>query len=221
MSKTSFTDHKCPGSAKFELLLLDVDLTPTERKRLQLHLQQCPACQKLTREIDDFYKVLLQELRFPISNKVLQFAQNVAPRPMQFALVIGDLIENGHEPGERAYRMRVVKQNADDKIASNGGIAAGGIKHDQIVLRVLIDAEKNSRLLSLWFVEMDNSREWILRIPGTDETFQLNSCGCSRSASLQIEKWEGAVAYLSGKKNPPESRTRFSRITHALECLAE
>jgi hypothetical protein len=60
---------------------------------------------------------------------------------MQFALVIGDLIENGHEPGERAYRMRVVKQNADDKIPQTAGFRRWN-QTRQIVLRVLIDAEK-------------------------------------------------------------------------------
>jgi hypothetical protein len=53
----------------------------------------------------------------------------------------------------------------------------------------------------------------------TDETFQLNSCGAAEV--LSANRKVGGASPIFRQENPPESRTRFSRITHAHECLAE
>ncbi|MBN1541465.1 zf-HC2 domain-containing protein [candidate division KSB1 bacterium] len=200
------------------MLLLDIDLSLEERKRLQMHLQQCPACQELTREIDDFYKVLLQELRFPISNHVLKFAETVSHDSMQLGILIGNAAEGESKNGEREFRLRFVKpiEEAPTGLQEKADLV---INRNQIVLRVMVDSACKNRLLSLWFVEMDDSREWVLRLPAIGETIRLNRNGFAAIPPLPLEKLEGSMAFLAGAEPTAIEESRFARLTRALALV--
>jgi hypothetical protein len=209
-------DTKCPESLYLELLVLDIGLKKEDRKRLQLHLQQCNKCRKTSKNIDSFYNNLLQELKKPVSNKTIAFCHNVSDN-LEYGLIICDPIpekSNGHGKPYLANLFFYDKGEKGKKNLLEYDMSC--ISKNQIALRII--ADHDSKIVSLYLFKFDNYPydDYILFLPGTNASIKFNSVGAAKLPFFNVEKLHQKSIFFDIDHIRSLKESRFSRLKKAI-----
>jgi len=76
LEKTISEKNPCPTDHDLELYLLRVHYDLPSRK-IQSHVESCPICQDKLRQLQEFYRLLDQEMARPIPREAYLLAQGL------------------------------------------------------------------------------------------------------------------------------------------------
>lgn len=137
--------NNCINELMLEEYLLGVKMTNAERASIQTHIQICPDCRRVFRELVQYYEILENEIRKPISNKLLDFGYQSYPSGKSASIFIGFRITNGYKDFHYNYKVSIVKE----KIKSFTD-ALDTLPPDAVLFRTITDKQTRTTVLFLY-----------------------------------------------------------------------
>ena len=207
----------CPTDDQFELLSLESELLNGDKKRTQIHLQQCEVCRDRFQEIDGFYALFVQEINKPITNGTLDFAKQIGKSGVKYGLILCDPVPemtNGHG---FAYKTKI-------QFVANGAYNPQKLSSfkeklapHQLSIRFMTDPDCNAVMIFVHTNEHVSLKGWALKLPGVGETI-LSQPGAGKIQSLDLKKMDNQIAYLRKIDDlvPEANERRIEKIEHAL-----
>ncbi len=207
----------CPTDQRFELLSLESDLINGDKKRTQIHLQQCEECRDRFQDLDGFYAFFVQEINKPITNSALDFAKNISMNDVKYGLLIGDPVPemtNGHG---FAYRTKL--QFIGNGTYNPNKLASfkDKLAPQQLSIRFMTDPHCNATMIFVHTMEHASLKGWAVKLPGSAEAV-LNQPGAGKVQSLDLKKLDNQIVYLRKTDGliPENNEKRIEKIEHAI-----
>jgi len=205
----------CPSELQLELLFLDEGLTEDERKRTQMHLQQCERCRENAKYFETFYSILSLEVAKIVPNQVLDFAKSLSAG-CKYGLFICEPIPESINGHGQAYRAKLV-------FSANGEAGAGvlsdfkisAIPKYHVAMRVMSDSSCNGALICIGTREQFDYHDWKLYIPGVVDQVMFNESGAARVPGVNLEKINNKIVYFDISLEPDSEKSRFQKIKDA------
>ena len=169
MKKEETTLRGCPYDDLTERLCLNVKLGEDEKKRVQIHLQQCPTCRERFQEIEGTYSQLNEEVDKPVTNKALDLAKKIRAKDTKYGLVVCEPINTAKKKTAHSYKTKVLftangTGSSKDKKLSD--FDPRSFPKDSIAIRAMTDKRCGKLLLYLWQSDSSNFEGLELKIPG-------------------------------------------------------
>ncbi len=212
MSNVNGKNRICPSELQLELLCLEEGLSDDEKKRTQMHLQQCEQCREKGRYLEAFYGILNLEISKSISNQVLDFAKSLSTGIKYGMLICEPIPENKNGHGQAFLAKLVFVANGKDGGKKLSDYDLSSIPKYDIALRIMTDHSCNGSLLCIWNRNDKDFHDWKLHIPGMVEDVQFNTIGVARVSEVNIEKLDNKVIFFDISLEPDKETTRFQRI---------
>ncbi len=206
----------CPDSKRLEMLLLDVDPRDAERKRLQLHLQQCSKCRQESKEIDAFYNILVKEMQRPVSNRLLDFSQKLCNNKTLVALFDCEPLDekpNGHGKG---YHVKLLHLSSQDPAKSMTQFDLNALPKDHIILRLVIDPDCQTTVCYLWNAVLEEYENWTIDLPFGDDPFLVATNGAVKIPYLFHDRLDDKNVYFNFRQKSLQETTRFEKILESI-----
>lgn len=217
MTNLSRTTRNCPGSMQLELLCLEEGLNDEDRKRSQMHLQQCGDCRQTSKELDTFYAILTQEMRRTINNSSFDFTKRISSDKVQSGHLICEPLpqmNNGHGQAFRTkLNIDVPRETDDEKIDA---VSFRSLKKHSLVIRFMTDSVSSKLILALWSLDTDDFHGWVLHIPGVSESVRFNSAGLAKIPQVNLERLDDKVIYLGFDMVPSPNESRLQKIIKSM-----
>lgn len=218
MKSTNRRKPLCPSDARFEQLSLDSYSIEEDKKRVQIHLQQCNGCRKRFQEFDGFYSFFLQEISKPITNSALDFAKSIGHNDVKYGLLECEPLldeTNGHGFAYRAHlrfmangspnSQKLADFNSDKKLSPN------------LVIRFMTDPTCGKILLFIQSIEMYSFKNYRISIPGIADSVQLNNAGAAKLEMIDINKLIEQIIYLQkDETNSTSYEKRVDKIRNSI-----
>lgn len=171
-------NNDCPDSLELELQFLNNDLGRVLKEHPLHNLHDCPICQKYLKELDGIYESISNELPYPVSNKVLDFACKLSPLQLQKGLFICKPVAKKNKQSANQYQLVMLfsKNNG----SKNDNFAGFNFKNQQDVqmsVRVVSDPGWNKLLLFFKHKDHLNYSNRSFTIPGIIERAHISSNG--------------------------------------------
>lgn len=211
--------NRCPYDMVTELLCLGVGLSEEERRRAQLHLQQCQKCRKQYSQLEKIYKQIEREIKKPVSNKILDLAKQLNDKDTVYGLIVCEPLKERHESYQQAYKTKVLfTANGSNKTAVKKLVDVDFNKFSEhsIAIRAMTDHKCNRLLLYLWNHKNTDFKGWELRIPHDSEKAVFNSAGASSIELRKIEDLDGKTIYFEEKQQDKASEEQYAKIVEAI-----
>ncbi|OGC06795.1 hypothetical protein A2V82_08560 [candidate division KSB1 bacterium RBG_16_48_16] len=217
MSKSIKQKGLCPNQKQLEMLCLDVGLNEEERKRTQMHLQQCESCSAKVKDFDSFYSVLIQEITRPVTNKVLDFAKTLSRSDVIYGLIACEPLPEGNNGKGHAYKARLIFSangyGGEKKLAD---FSIKDLNKLEINIRWMTDSQYDSTLLYLLTQGTEDYKDWKLHIPGVSEQVRFNSAGAAVIPNINLTKLDNKILYFDSEANESEEENRLVRLAKAV-----
>ncbi len=207
-----FIRGRCEHSNLTELLYLDEIQEKDEKKRAQLHLQQCSSCQQLFHDLEIQYKFINKELQKPVSNKTLDLAKAISARNTKYGLVFCKPIDVGKAAkNTMSYKSKVIftangAGPSKSKILSDFDLSS--LPQDTIAIRAMTDKTRNKLLLYLWSPQEEDFDGWEIRISGLSNKATFSQSGVSQIPLIDIEDLNDKVIYFKERHSAFASGNR-------------
>ncbi len=217
MTNLSRSTRNCPSSRQLELLCLEEGLTEEDRKRSQMHLQQCGDCRQTSKELDAFYSILTQEMRRTVNNSSFDFAKKISSGKVRSGHLICEPLpqmNNGHGQAYRAKLNMDAHQESDDENLM--AVHFRSLKKHSLVIRFMTDPASSKLILALWSMETDDFHDWVLHIPGIAESVRFNCAGLAKIPLVNVEKLDDKVIYLGFDIVPSANESRLQKIIKSI-----
>jgi hypothetical protein len=214
MIQQKYNLDKCFSAIHFELLCLDDHAAGAATP---YPVSQGLANQDDLGDYDAFYTILVDEIRKPISNKVLEFAKHVNPEEIQYGLVMCEPISYMNGDQDIAYQTNLIF-SGNGELGKNklNGFNSLKIPPQHIVIRVMTDPTVDNLLLFLWSPEKIDFFNWTLFIPSTAEKIQFNPAGAGKISHLAINDLNDKLIYFRAGKKIWIDYNRFQTINEAV-----
>ena len=209
----------CPTDEQFELLSLDSCTIEEDKKRAQIHLQQCKGCRERFQEFDGFYSFFLQELSKPITNSALDFAKEIGFKGVKYGLFECEPVPDKTNGHGFAYRTNL-------RFIANGTLNAKKLTDfsqetklsQNLTIRFMTDPACEKTILFMHSKDYYGFNNYQLTIPGIVENAQLSNTGTTKIQSIDINKLNGQIVYLSkDDTNSANHEKRVAKIRNAIQ----
>jgi len=214
---------RCEHSVLVEMLYLDQIQQEEEKKRAQLHLQQCHECQKLFSDLQVQYGYIEKEIDKPVSNKALDLAKRVGRKDTKYGLVVCEPVDSKRaSKNATAYKTRVlftangVKSERPNTLSE---YQLASLPQDSIAIRAMTDNSCNQLLLYLWSPQHENFDGWELKISGETGKTTFSQAGASKIPLINIEDLNDKVIYFNERQNAFASGNRFTKSKSQIATL--
>ncbi len=216
MTNLSRNNRNCPSSTQLELLCLEEGLTEEDRKRSQMHLQQCGDCRQTSKDLDTFYAILTQEMRRTVNNSSFDFAKKISSDKVKSGHLICEPLPQMNNGHGQAYRTKLnidVRRESDDEIIA---INFRSLKKHSLIIRFMTDPAASKLILALWSIDTDDFHDWVLHIPGIFESVRFNCAGLAKIPNVSLEKLDDKVVYLGFDIIPNPNENRLQKIIKSI-----
>jgi len=201
----------CPDSLELELQYLNNDLARVLKENPQHHLYDCPICQKYLNELDGIYKSIVNELSYPVSNKVLDLACNISPWKIQKGFFICKPVAKKLTRSDRVYQIVMVFfENGKSKRNNFSDFSFKNQQDHNLNLRIVSDPGWNKLLLFFRNKKNESFVNWSLTIPGIIEQTNLSINGTAFIPLSHIEDLNKKLIYFN-KKNKKTTKKNLLR----------
>jgi hypothetical protein len=221
MKKNQPTLQGCPYDNLTESLCLDINLSDAEKRKAQIHLQQCEECREKFQELEGIYSQLNEEVSKPVSNKVLDLAKQIKSENTRYGLVVCEP-EQKKNAKAQSFRSTVLftangtGANHKKKLSD---FDLTKLPKDNIAIRAMTDASCNQILLYLWSSNNSSFEGWELKLSDKSQRAVFNQAGVSHMPMMKIEELGDKVIYFKEKQNNVSaSENRFSNIIGAISA---
>lgn len=184
-------------------------MTEDNKKRSQMHLQQCANCREESNELDSFYGVLVHEMRRSVSPTTFSFIKKLSSAKVKSGLVVCEPLPQMNNGHGQAYRTKLHLDASSGEEGENGrSFNVHSVPKHTFFIRLMTDLAQHKIVLALWSLDSENFRDWILYIPGISENVRFNSAGLAKIPAVSIEKFDDKVIYIRFEQviDPNESR---------------
>lgn len=219
MKKNQPNLQGCPYDNLTESLCLDMNLSDADKRKAQIHLQQCEECREKFDELEGIYSQLNEEVTKPVSNKVLDLAKQVKPQDTRYGLVVCEPTK-AKTTKTKSFKSRVL-------FTANGA----GVNHkkkladfdldklpkDNIAIRAMTDKSCNQLLLYLWSANNSSFEGWEIKVSDKSQRVIFDQAGVSQMPLMKIEDLGDKVIYLKEKQNNVSaSENRYAQLIDAI-----
>jgi hypothetical protein len=187
---------QCPTDDQFERLSFDSLTLEGNKKRVQIHLQQCNACRKRFQEYDGFYSFFMQEISKPISNSVLDLAKKIGHDDVIYGLFACEPLPdktNGHGFAYRTHLSFVANGFPNPQRLVDFNEAE---KSAKLTIRFMTDPSCQKILLFVKSIDFYSFKNFRLSIPGIIDNAQLSASGATKMEIIDIKKMTEEIIYL-------------------------
>lgn len=219
MKKNQENLQGCPYDNLTESLCLDVNLSDSEKRKAQIHLQQCNECREKFQELEGVYSQINEQVRKPVSNKVLDLAKQIRAKDTRYGLVVCEPIKTKKEKAQ-SFKTKVLFSangtgtNHQKKLVD---FDLEALPKDSIAIRAMTDTSCNKLLLYLWSSNRSSFDGLELKVSDKSQRIVFDHAGVSDMPLMQIEDLGDKVIYFEEKqKNVSASENRFSNIISAI-----
>ncbi len=219
MKKNQATLQGCPYDDLTESLCLDINLSESEKRKAQIHLQQCQECRDKFEELEGIYNQLNEEIVKPVSNRVLDLAKNIRSKDTRYGLIVCEPVKTKSTKAV-SYETKVLfsangtGKNHEKKLSD---FDLNDLPHDSIAIRVMTDTSCDQLLLYLWSSEYTSFEGWELKVSDVSQRAVFDRAGKSKMPMMPIEELDDKVIYFKEKQNNVSaSENRFSNILSAI-----
>jgi hypothetical protein len=217
MSKSIKPKSLCPSQRQLELLCLDVGLNEEDRKRAQMHLQQCESCSEKVKEFDYFYSLLIQEITKPVTNKVLDFVKSLSRSEVMYGLISCEPLPESNNGKGHAYKARLIfSVNGDGGEKRLADVNIKDLNKLDINIRWMTDPQHDSTLLYLLTQVAEDYKDWKLHLPGVSEQVRFNSAGAAIIPNINLAKLDNKILYFDSESIESEEENRLVRLAKAI-----
>lgn len=221
MKKNEQTLQDCPYDNLMESLCLDVNLSDAEKRKAQIHLQQCEECRDKFEELEGVYSQLNEEVTKPVSNKILDLAKKVRARDTRIGLVVCEPVKTKSEKSLSFKTKLLFSANGTGKNHTKklSDFDLNALPDGNIAIRAMTDKSCNQLLLYLWSSSCSTFEGWELKVSEKSQHAVFNQAGVSQLPLTSIEELDDKVIYFKEKQNNvPASENRFSNIISAISA---
>jgi hypothetical protein len=214
MKNNENTIDRCFSAVHLELLCLDETV---QDPRIHSHVKGCMGCHENMDEIETFYDIFTDELRKPISNRVLEFAKQVNIEQIMYGLILCEPVPFSDGDHGKAYQTKLVFAG-NGELGKNklAGYNFSIIPAQDLAVRVMTDPAVNKLLLFLWSPNNIDFFDWTLFIPSQAENIRFNSAGAGKINGIDINDLNDKVIYLRPGMTQWIDKTRFESISEAI-----
>jgi len=210
----------CPYDNLTESLCLDINLSKSEKRKAQIHLQQCAICRDKFEELEAIYTHLNEELSKPVSNKVLDLAKKIRSKDTVYGLVVCEPVK---KEGEKSlsYKTKVLftANGTGNNKSKLSDFDFKKLPQDNIAIRAMTDKACDKLLLYLWSSNRYSFEGLELKISDKSQRAVFNSAGVSHLPLMKIEDLGDKVIYFKEKQNNVSaSENRFANIISAISA---
>ncbi len=221
MKKNEMTLTGCQYDNLTEALCLNVNLSESDKRKAQIHLQQCKECRDKFEELEGTYNQLNEQLAKPVSNKALDLAKHLNSKDTTYGLVICEPVEQKKKNETLSFKTKVLF-TANGTGAHNTTLSDFDLTtfpKDSIAIRAMTDKSCNQLLLYLWSSKYSTFEGWELKISEKSQRAIFNQSGMSKIPMTQIEELGDKVIYFKEKQNTDTaSENRFLNIIDAISA---
>jgi len=215
--------RSCEYNSLVELLYLDQIQDEDERKRAQLHLQQCPECKRLFSELEVQYRYIEREIDKPVANKALDLAKKIGNKDTKYGLVVCEPVDSKKSlKNAAAYKTKVLftaNGVKSEKPKTLSDFKLGSLPQDSIAIRAMTDKSRNQLLLYLWSPQNENFDGWELKISGETGKATFGQSGVSQIPLMEIEDLNDKVIYFNERQSAFASGNRFIKSKSPIATL--
>ncbi|MCR4439843.1 MAG: hypothetical protein QHJ34_10785 [bacterium] len=209
---------RCPSEAEIELLVLTDSPAAARSAGLAGHIDACPRCRAIARELSRFYDLLLSSLSAPVSACVLDYV-------FHRTLDVKEVAHFALRPvctqvdGARVFRCeqvgRIPGEALEDAVKDFAArVLAGG----DAGLYALNTEHAAQLLLFLW-VPNDGRSCATITFPGLGKSSMLSRYGMAVLDRVQISDLEAQEVYLQPLPSPNSAAlSRIDMITNAIQA---
>ena len=205
---------RCEHSNLTELLYLNEIQDENEKKKAQLHLQQCPVCQTAFSSLEFQYKCINNELLKPIANKTLDLAKKIKNKDTKYGLVVCEPVDQAKSINNAVpYKTKVLftaNGSGATKAKKLADYSLDSLPDDSIAIRAMTDKKCNKLLLYLWSPQNEDFGGWEIDISEKAGKATFSQSGVSQIPLMEIEDLHGKVIYFKERQNAFASGNRFT-----------
>ena len=221
MKENEPTLQGCPYDNLTESLCLDVHLSEADKRKAQIHLQQCDECREKFEELEGIYSQLNEQVCTPVSNKVLDLAKQIRNKNTRYGLVVCEPV-NKTVGTSKSYKTKVLFSangtgtNHKKKLSD---FDLNALPQDSIAIRAMTDGSCNTLLLYLWSSNPSSFEGLELKISEKSRPVVFDHAGVSHLPLTDIEDLGDKVIYFEEKQNNVSaSENRFANIYSAISA---
>ncbi|MBN1480238.1 hypothetical protein EH223_19960 [candidate division KSB1 bacterium] len=219
MKKNETTVQGCPYDAQTESLCLDINLSESEKRRAQIHLQQCSHCRKKFQELEGLYHCINNEMQKPITNKVLDLAKEIRSKDTKYGLVVCNPIKKGKGKETFAFKTKVLFTANGTGAIRNKKLAdfdLNSLPQETVAIRAMTDKSCDKMLLYLWRAGGETFEGWELKVGDNTYRATIKEGGTSFIPFMEIEDLGDKVIYFKEKHKESASENRFKYLMNAV-----
>lgn len=221
--QTPFFSGRCEYSRLTELLCLDEIKNEDEKKKTQLHLQQCSTCQQAFSTLEFQYEIVKREMLKPVTNKTLDLVKKIS-RDTKYGLVVCEPVDQSKAAKNSVpYKTKVLFTANGSGISANKTLSdfkLGSFPDDAIAIRAMTDKKCNKLLLYLWSPQNEDFDGWELKISGETGKATFSPSGMSQIPLMEIEDLNGKVIYFKERQKAFASGNRFTNTKSPAATLS-
>ena len=216
MSNLKSQKRNCPSELYLEYLCLDRGLGE-DKKRTQIHLQQCNQCREVVDELDTFYSIFLQEISKPVTNKTLDFAKKLAASHVKYGLLICKPVPEKNSDRGHAYQSKILfSANGESGKKKLADYDLYSISSADIAIRIITDSAGDNASIHLWNKTATEFDNWVLSIPGFSDEIHFNKAGSATIPFINIEKLRNKRLFFQPTLSNISKEERFYSIRSAI-----
>lgn len=209
----------CLYDNQTESLCLDFNLSESEKKRVQIHLQQCPHCRKKFQELQALYDLINNEMQKPITNKTLDLAKQIRSKDTKYGLIICNPIKSKKAGKTRAFKTKVLFTANGTGMKKNKKLVDFDLKSlpkETVAIRAMTDKSCDKTLLYLWHAEGESFEGWELKLANKTHRAIIGQAGTSSIPFVEIEELGDKVIYFKEKHKESASENRYKYLIRAI-----
>lgn len=219
MKTNETTVQGCPYDDLTESLCLNINLSDSEKRKAQIHLQQCELCRAKFEELEGIYAHLNEELEKPVTNQALDLAKKLRNQDTTYGLVVcRPLKSKGNKT--RSFKTKVLftaNGTGTHKDKSLQEFNLDSLPKDSIAIRAMTDKSCDRLLLYLWSSNGHAFEGLELKVPDQSRRAIFDKAGVSSVPMMEIQDLGDKVIYFKEKHNTETaSENRFENIFKAI-----
>jgi hypothetical protein len=202
------------SAVHLELLCLD---ETDHETNITSHVKECFGCHETMDEMEKFYSIFTDEIRKPISNKVLEFAKQINSEQIIYSLILCEPVPFSDGVHGKAYQTKIIF-TGNGELGKNKltGYEINKIPAHDVAVRVMTDPVADKLLLFLWSPNNIDFFDWTLFIPSQAEKIRFNSAGAGKINGSDIDTLNDKVIYLRSSLTQWMDQNRFQSISEAI-----
>lgn len=181
----------CPEVHLLEAYIANQISSISERRKILHHIKSCTRCLALVTELNDYYKILEQEKKRPVSSSIFELIHDIEKENIVIAGILlqpNDIPDHNNSIHYQAEIVTVIQPNDQNQLVDLDCIP---IYDKEIYIRAIQSPGNSETTVFLFANEEKLYRNVQLQILATDQIFLSDNIGKIELGQFNIWNFDG------------------------------